>query len=117
MRVLWAHAGFYDGAVRISSVLDRFPTLAVELSLRAPNIFPELAKNIRPDWRALFVRHQDRFMIGTDTYINLAWAEYGEIVAAHHRWLSRLPRAIAENIAWRNAKSFFSLSDEFFNSN
>ncbi len=94
-------------------MLDRFPKLTAELSLRAPNIFPELARDMRPDWRALFKRHADRFVIGSDTYMNLSWAEYDEIIAAHRRWLARLPRDIAEKIAWRNAKAFFALPDGF----
>ena len=117
VRILWAHAGFYDGAAQISAMLDRFPKLTAELSLRAPNIFPELERNMRPDWRALFLRHPDRFVIGTDTYINLAWTEYDEIIDAHRRWLSRLPRSVAEKIAWRNARAFFSLPGELFERN
>ena len=116
VRILWAHGGFSEKAARISGLLDTYPKLSVELSLRAPNIFPELSQEIGADWRALFERHQNRILLGSDTYINLAWATYDEIIGAHRRWLSRLPRDIAEKIAWRNAKTFFALPDTLFQS-
>jgi hypothetical protein len=114
VRILWAHAGFYEGAATISGMLDKYPSLTAELSLRAPNIYPALAEDIGADWRTLFERHQDRIVLGSDTYINLAWVEYDEIMDSHRRWLSRLPRSIAEKIAWRNAKTFFALPDTLF---
>ena len=114
VRILWAHAGFYDKASTISRMLDTYPNLTAEMSLRAPNILPASAQYIGEDWRGLFERHQDRIVVGSDTYINLAWAEYDGIIGAHRRWLSRLPPAIAEKIAWRNAKRFFNLPAELF---
>lgn len=114
VRILWAHAGFHDDAATISAMLDKYPKLTAELSLRAPNIFPELADDIEAPWRALFERHPDRIVVGSDTYINLAWVEYDAIMDAHRRWLARLPPDVAERIAWRNAKAFFDLPDALF---
>ena len=91
--------------------------LPAELSLHAPNIFPTLANNLRQGWRELFVRHPDRLVIGTDTYINLARTEDSEIAAVHRRWLAHLPRDIAEKIDGRNAGEFFSLPIQLFMSN
>ena len=105
--ILWAHAGFYDKADTIGRMLDRHERLYAELSLRAPNIMPELADDIAPDWKAVLLRHQDRMVIGSDTYINLAWAEYDEVIGAHRRWLRRLPRDVAEKIAHTNAERLF----------
>jgi hypothetical protein len=108
LTILWAHAGFYDDAETIGAMLDKYDGLHAELSLRAPNIMPVLADDIAADWKAVFLRHPGRFVIGSDTYINLAWAEYGEIIAAHRRWLDRLPRDVAERIAHKNAMKLFS---------
>lgn len=102
--VLWAHAGFYEPAETVGRMLDRHERLHAELSLRAPNIMPEESADIAPDWKSVLLRHQDRIVVGTDTYINLAWAEYDELIAAHRRWLARLPREAAEKIAHGNAE-------------
>lgn len=107
LTILWAHAGFYDGPETIGRMLDKHDGLHAELSLRAPNIMPELADDIAPGWRAVLLKHPDRFVVGSDTYMNISWAEYGEIIAAHRRWLGRLPRDVAEKIAHRNAMKLF----------
>lgn len=108
--VLWAHAGFYEPAATVSRMLDRYERLHAELSLRAPNIMPEEAGDMAADWKTVLLRHQDRMVVGTDTYINLAWAEYDELIAAHRRWLARLPRAVAAKIARGNAERLLGLT-------
>ena len=49
-------------------------------------------------------------MIGSDTYVNGRWQQYGDILAFDRRWLDQLPRAIAEAIAFRNAARVFDLA-------
>jgi len=60
-----------------------------------------------PEWRAVFQRHPDRFLLGTDTWVTSRW----EMVGDYHRdlqgWLAQLPRDVAEKIAWRNAERIF----------
>ncbi len=105
--ILWAHTGFGVPAKRIDATMRKFKGLKAELSLRAINIISEdEGSEIRPEWRAILMAHQDRLMIGTDTYLNFSWADYGELIAAHRRWLDRLPRPVAEKIAYKNAQSF-----------
>ena len=58
-------------------------------------------------WRALFLRHPDRFLIGSDTWISERWGGYGKIMAAYRDWLGQLPREVAEMIAYRNAERLF----------
>ncbi len=107
LTILWAHGGLGVPAEVIDAALRKFPTLRAELSLRAIEIIPdEEDADLRPAWRRLLLAHQDRLMVGTDTYMNMAWAEYDELVAAHRRWLARLPRPVAEKIAHRNAARF-----------
>jgi hypothetical protein len=56
---------------------------------------------------ALFARYPDRFLLGSDTWINERWASYGEIMAGYRAWLAQLPPKIAGQIANGNAKALF----------
>src|SRR5438034_1100159 len=60
-----------------------------------------------PEWRALFVRHPDRFMVGTDTWTTSRWESVRPATAAVQRWLLQLPRDVAEQIAWKNGERLF----------
>ena len=62
---------------------------------------------ISPAWRTLFLRYADRIMIGTDTYVTSRWDSYGRLIDEHRKWLTHLPKAAAEAIAWRNAQRLF----------
>lgn len=46
-------------------------------------------------------------MVGSDTWVNSQWDSYESIIAANRRWLSLLPRSVAEKIAYRNAERLF----------
>ncbi|MFQ5955932.1 MAG: amidohydrolase family protein [Kiloniellales bacterium] len=105
LRILWAHAGFTTPPDEIGELLDRHPRLWAELSFRAHDIAP--GGRLDPAWRDLLLRHPDRFMIGTDTYVEPRWAIYGELVDQHRQWLAQLPRAVAEAIAYGNAVRLF----------
>jgi predicted TIM-barrel fold metal-dependent hydrolase len=108
VRIIWAHTGI--GGVptsRVSELLRKYPPLYGELSYR-----PGLTRgdgNLSPEWRDLLVAFPDRFMIGSDTWINPRWESYGEIMDAYRFWLGTLPPAIAERIAWNNAAKLFGL--------
>ena len=43
-------------------------------------------------------------MVGTDTWSNKRWDRYQELIDLNRRWLSKLPREVAEGIAFRNAE-------------
>jgi predicted TIM-barrel fold metal-dependent hydrolase len=62
---------------------------------------------LTPEWRALFERYPDRFLLGSDTWINERWESYGEIMAGYRAWLAQLPPKIAGQIANGNAKALF----------
>ena len=106
LKILWAHAGVFASPEEIRGLLDRYPKLWTELSLRAPDIAP----NGRLDaaWRELFLRHSDRFLIGTDTWATSRWHEYQQLVQEHRRWLAQLPEHVAQHIAYRNAERIFA---------
>jgi predicted TIM-barrel fold metal-dependent hydrolase len=85
-------------------MVGRFPTLWVELALRT-----DVASGgtLDPEWRALFLRHPDRFMVGTDTWVTSRWDTLVDGMRAVQAWLAQLPRGVAEQIAYRNAERLF----------
>lgn len=103
-KILWAHAGMSAGAVRVGELVGRYPMLWVELALRS-DVAP--GGTLDPQWRALFVRHPDRFLVGTDTWVTSRWESVVEANAAVQRWLAQLPREVAEQIAWKNGERLF----------
>ena len=101
VQVLWAHAGMSEPPSVIGALLDQQARLWCEVSFRAGDIAP--GGKLDGAWRALFLRHPGRFLIGSDTYTTARWEGYGELIAEHRRWLAQLPREAAEAIAHRNA--------------
>jgi predicted TIM-barrel fold metal-dependent hydrolase len=104
-RILWAHAGMSEPPGTVRELLDRHANLWTEVSFREEHIAP--GGKLDPAWRALLLRHQDRFLFGTDTYTTERWGRYKELVAGHRAWLGQLPREAAERIAFRNAVRLF----------
>ena len=104
VKILWAHAGMSSAAATVARLVDRYPMLWVELALRT-----DVAADgtLDPEWRALFVRHPDRFMVGTDTWTTSRWEAVRPATAAVQRWLLQLPRDVAEQIAWKNGERLF----------
>jgi len=64
--------------------------------------------NLTEEWRGLFAAHSDRFLIGSDTWINERWFSYDAIMKGYRAWLAQLPRDQAVRIANDNAKRLFS---------
>jgi len=104
VRMLWAHAGMSSSAAAVSTLLDRHPKLWVELALRT-DVAP--SGTLDPEWRAVFLRYADRFLVGTDTWTTSRWEIVGDATRAVQRWLSQLPPDVAEQIAWRNGDRLF----------
>ncbi len=105
-RIIWAHTGFSLAPERVAALLERHPTLWGELSYRGG--ITDSTGKLTPVWRALFERYPDRFLIGSDTWINERWMSYGDIIAGYRRWLDQLPPDIAAKIAHGNAKALFA---------
>ncbi|MBI3327369.1 MAG: amidohydrolase family protein [Nitrospinae bacterium] len=104
VRMLWAHAGMSASAIAVGRLLDRFPNLWVELAMRS-DVAP--SGTLDPEWRVLFLRHSDRFMVGTDTWVTSRWETLVEGMRAIRGWLGQLPHDVAEQIAHRNAERLF----------
>lgn len=104
-RILWAHAGMSAPAETVGRLLDRHPKLWVELSLRSGDIAP--GGKLSPAWRAVFVRHPGRFLVGTDTWTTSRWEAVANSTQAVQDWLGQLPREVAEKIAHGNGDALF----------
>lgn len=101
-RVLWAHAGMGAGPREVGRLLDASADLLVELALRS-DVAP--GGQLDPDWRELFLRHPDRFMLGTDTWVPSRWAGYVGVQSETRTWLRQLPPDVARRLATENADS------------
>jgi hypothetical protein len=99
--VLWAHAGMSAAPAEVGQLVDAWPNLVVELALRS-DVAP--GGQLDPAWRDLFVRHADRFMVGTDTWIPSRFAEYVDVQNRARTWLRQLPPDVANRVASENAE-------------
>ncbi len=105
LRIIWAHAGMSSGPRVVGALMDRHPALWADLSYRSGDIAPGGA--LDPEWRALLIRHADRFMIGSDTWTTSRWESVPALAAEVRRYLAQLPPDVAEKIAFRNAERLF----------
>jgi Amidohydrolase len=103
-RIIWAHTGFSTEPETVARLLDTYPTLIGELSYRGGITD---GQRLTPAWRDLFRTYPDRFLIGSDTWINERWQSYATLIAGYRHWLDQLPRDVAERIAYKNAETMF----------
>ncbi len=108
--LIWAHSGIGGAPVaRVRALMQRYPTLRGELSYR-PGL-TDGSGRLSAEWKALFTDHPERFMIGSDTWINARWGSYESMMAEYRAWLGDLPPAVARGIAWGNAAALFGLRE------
>ncbi len=107
-RLVWAHTGIGGTPIeRVRALLRRHPTLLGELSYR-----PGLTDgdgSLSPPWRALLTEMPERFLVGSDTWINGRWDDYEGLMQQARRWLGDLPPPAARRIAWDNGAALFGL--------
>ena len=103
-RIVWAHTGFSTAPEKVTAYLERYPALWCELSYRYGITS---GGKLTPEWKALFERYPDRFLLGSDTWINERWDSYGSTMSDYRSWLAQLPKDVAEKIAFRNAERLF----------
>jgi len=106
VKMIWAHAGLSDPPAAIYELMNEFPSLYADTSLRERQILG-FHDEIYPEWLKIIMDFQDRLMIGSDTWINDQWDRYADIMSLNRRWLSKLPRSVAEKIAYKNAEQLF----------
>lgn len=109
LRLIWAHTGIGGAPVaRVDQLMAKYPLLVGELSYR-PGLTCEAGK-LCPEWRQLLLKYPDRFVIGSDTWVNQRWLYYDELMAGYRTWLGDLPADVARKVAWGNAAGLFGLS-------
>ncbi|MES2992867.1 MAG: amidohydrolase family protein [Pseudomonadota bacterium] len=107
-RLIWAHTGIGGAPVaRVRALLTRYPGLMGELSYR-PGL-TDADGHLSAEWKALIGEFPDRFMVGSDTWINARWSDYENLMRAARLWLGDLPPAVAQRVAWGNAAALFEV--------
>ncbi|MBV9348477.1 MAG: amidohydrolase family protein [Pseudolabrys sp.] len=105
-RIIWAHTGFGTPPARVAQLLDQYKDqLWGELSYRGG--ITDGSGQITADWKALFGKFPDRFLLGSDTWINERWYSYDAIFKEYRGWLAQLPPDQARRIANGNAAALF----------
>ena len=108
VRLIWAHTGIGGVPVaRVEQLLARYPLLIGELSYR-PGLTCEGGK-LCPEWRALMLKYPQRFLVGSDTWVNGRWDSYEALMRGYRTWLGDLPADVARRIAWENGARLFGL--------
>ncbi len=108
-RLIWAHTGIGGApAARVQALMEKYPRLMGELSYRPGLTCDE--RRLCPEWRALLLKYPDRFLIGSDTWVNQRWQYYDELMLGYRRWLGDLPAEAARRIAWDNGAGLFQLA-------
>jgi predicted TIM-barrel fold metal-dependent hydrolase len=103
-RIIWAHTGFTSTPETIERYFERYPALIGELSYR----YDVVAEGkLRADWRRLLLKYPDRFVLGSDTWVNGRWSSYADIMAGYRAWLAQLPTDVAMKIAYGNGERLF----------
>ena len=134
--LIWAHTGISGVPVaQVDALLAKHPGLMGELSYR-PGLTCETGTRadgppqgerapsggserhavrerggppLCPEWRALLLKYPDRFVIGSDTWVNQRWLYYDELMQGYRAWLGDLPAEVARKIAWDNAARLFGV--------
>jgi Amidohydrolase len=103
-KIIWAHTGFSLAPPRVEALLVKYPALWGELSYRSGIV---QGGKLTSEWRNLFTRYSERFLLGSDTWINERWAAYDGIMREYRGWLAQLPPEQARRIAYGNAERLF----------
>lgn len=111
VKIIWAHASLGEPSSVVYDLMHEYPNLLADTSLREYSILGTglgAGNDLDPDWKKIIFDFQDRLMIGSDTWVNSQWDNYDAIMTSNRLWLSKLPRTVAEKIAYKNAERVFN---------
>lgn len=104
--IIWAHAGMVEPADVVEQMMARYSNLYADTSFREWDILNS-EDGLNPDWKRVLERFSDRFMVGTDTWVNSQWENYAGLIDTNRRWLAHLKTDTAKKIAYQNAERLF----------
>jgi len=111
--IVLAHGG-ESAPAALEALLGRHRNLVVDLSGMHFQRTPALATEkgpLDPAWKALIVKHPDRFVMGIDVWAARLFepAMLDRLMTWTRRILGELPPDVAERVAHRNATALFRL--------
>lgn len=104
--IIWAHAGMDEPADIVRDMMARYPALYADTSYRETDILAEDG-GINAEWREVLEQFADRFMVGSDTWVNDQWHDYDYLIARNRKWLAHLTAETAKKIAYQNAERLY----------
>lgn len=105
--IIWAHAGMSEPPEVIAEMMETHGSLYADTSFREMDILDHGRGGISRQWQQLLERFSDRFMVGSDTWVNSQWARYDQLIDMNRRWLAQLTPDTARKIAYQNAERLF----------
>ncbi len=104
-KIIWAHTGFSTAPARVASCWTISCAHGASSPIAAAS--RRAAASLRPNGASCLPRHSDRFLLGSDTWINERWYAYDTIMKEYRGWLAQLPAEQAQRIAHGNAERLF----------
>ncbi|MBL7003875.1 MAG: amidohydrolase family protein [Gammaproteobacteria bacterium] len=107
LKIIWAHAGMSEPAKVVENMMQKYKNLWADTSFREGDILTRDG-TIDKSWRKVLESYPDRFMVGSDTWVNSQWLDYEEIIKTNRHWISQFSRKHAEMFAYKNAERLFN---------
>lgn len=113
--VIWAHLGTNPRVDLLQPLLNRYPSLYIDTSVRDERMMGmlnrqgPLSKKLLKIWRTFLIHNQDRILIGMDAFSANRWKNYDQVVANVRLWLDQLPPEVSQKLAYGNANRLFPL--------
>lgn len=108
IKFVLAHSGYLAPSV-LDKLMSDHPNLYADLSLISNHYFgpfkdsPKLKKSPSDEWKTLLIKHQSRFLVGSDIGASLERvSKLPSIIEDYRIMLGHLPNEVAEKIAYRN---------------
>jgi hypothetical protein len=107
--ILTAHSNVWGIISRLVDGRYTFVDPSKQAAL-GPSMFDECGA-LRPDWRAVLIKHSDRLMYGSDFYPSQSgdWTSYANIIDRYRRIAGQLPADVAQRISWDNAAALYGV--------
>ncbi len=107
--LIWAHTGIGGTPlVQVRELMRRHPSLRGELSYR-PGL-TDGGNQLAAAWREALIALPERFLIGSDTWINQRWQHYEALMERLPRLAGRAAGEVAQRIGWGNGAALFQLN-------